>query len=157
MSTYNPPTLLQLALEGVLRKNSIEFSDLEYLSITLVPPLFIEAFNSRHTEIIKTMVATWPFPCLPVGALLKTAGVEMLQAVLDGIDIVLTQNVSLSCKLQVLELRDVHQHFCDVWAGREDEVHSAETRSEKKVEEGISRKPLRGVKEYYVHSYQTDW
>ena len=95
MSTYNPPTLLQLALDGVLRKDSIDFSDLEYLPITLFPPLFIKAFNSRHTEILKEMVGSWPLLCLPVGALLKTAGVEMLQAVLDGIDILLTQNVSL--------------------------------------------------------------
>ena len=45
-----------------------------------------------------------------------------------------------------MDLRDVHQHFWDVWAGREDEVHSAETKSEKKVGERISRKPPRGVK-----------
>ena len=62
MSTYNPPTLLQLALDGVLRKDSIDFSDLEYLPITLFPPLFIEAFNSRLTERLKAMVAALP-PC----------------------------------------------------------------------------------------------
>ena len=43
----------------------------------------------------------------------------------------------------MLELRDVHQHFWDVWAGREDEVHSADTGSEKQEAELISRKTLR--------------
>ncbi|XP_021063771.1 PRAME family member 19-like [Mus pahari] len=157
MSTYNPPTLLQLALEGLLRNIAIDVSDLEYLSTMLFPPLFIEAFNRRCTEILKAMVAAWPFPYLPVETLMKTPDVAMLQAVLDGIDRLLTQNVPPRCKLQVLDLRDVPQDFWDVWAGREDRVRSAETRSEKNVVELIQRKPLRGLKECYVYSYQTDW
>uniref|UniRef100_A0A8C6GGE5 PRAME like 17 n=1 Tax=Mus spicilegus TaxID=10103 RepID=A0A8C6GGE5_MUSSI len=140
MSTYNPPTLLQLALEGVLRKESIEFSDLEGLPITLFPPLFTEAFSGGHAEIIKKMVATWPFPCLPVGALLKTVGVEMLQAVLDGIDILLTQNVSLRCKLQVLDLRFLHQDF---WTGKQNAICPADILIKKQVPEGLPNYPLR--------------
>ncbi|XP_021056694.1 PRAME family member 12-like [Mus pahari] len=140
MSTYNPPTLLQLALEGVLRKESIDFSDLEYLPITLFPPLFKEAFSGGRAEIVKAMVAAWPFPCLPVGALLKTAGVEMLQAVLDGIDILLTQNVSLRCKLQVLDLRFLHQDF---WTGKQNAVCSTDILIKKQVPEGLPNYPLR--------------
>jgi hypothetical protein len=75
---------------------------------------------------------------------MKIPDVEMLQAVLDGIDILLTQNVHPRCRLRVLDLRRVHQNFWDVWAGRED--GAAETRSEKKVAERIQRKPLRGLK-----------
>ncbi|NP_001078985.1 uncharacterized protein LOC332923 [Mus musculus] len=143
MSTYNPPTLLQLALDEVVKKDSIDFSDLEDLPITLFPPLFIKAFNSRHTEIVKKMVATWPFPCLPVGALLKTAGVEMLQAVLDGIDILLTQNVSLRRKLQVVDMRDVHQDFWDVWTGKNDGVHSADEGIKEPISKHVPKYALR--------------
>lgn len=93
MSTYNPPTLEQLALEALLRNDVIDFSDLESLPPMLFPPLFIEAFNRRRTEILKATVAAWPFSYLPVGPLLKTADVEMMQVVLDGIDILMTHNV----------------------------------------------------------------
>lgn len=70
--------------------------------------------------------------------------VEMLHAVLDDIDILLTQNLHpRRSKLQGLDLRDVHQDFWDVWAGGEDGVHSAETGSKKQVGEHIPRKILR--------------
>ncbi|XP_052015618.1 PRAME family member 5-like [Apodemus sylvaticus] len=143
MSTYNPPTLQKLALDGLLRKDAINSSDLDYLPTVLFPPHFLEAFNGRHTEILKAMVAAWPFPCLSVGALMKTPDVEVLQAVLDGIDILQTQNASPSRKLQVLDLRDVHQDFWDVWAGRKDEVCSAKTGNEKQVAKHIPRYALR--------------
>ncbi|XP_052019120.1 PRAME family member 8-like [Apodemus sylvaticus] len=90
------------------------------------------------------MVAAWPFTCLPVWALMKTPDVEVLQAVLDGIDILLTQNVSpRSRKCQVLNLRDVRQDFWDVWTGRKDEVCSAKTGNEKQVAKHIPRYALR--------------
>ncbi|XP_052031544.1 PRAME family member 8-like [Apodemus sylvaticus] len=142
MSTYNPPTLQELALDALLMNDAIVSSDLDHLPPELFPPLFLEAFNGRHTEILKAMVAAWPFPCLPVGALLKIPDVEVLQAVLDGIDILLTQNVSPR-KLQVLDLRDVHQDFWDVWTGRKDEVCSAKTGNEKQVAKHIPRYALR--------------
>ncbi|XP_034357617.1 oogenesin-3-like [Arvicanthis niloticus] len=135
MSTYNLPTLLKLALEAMLRKDAIDFSDLENLPTMLFPPLLIEAFKSRCTQMLKAMVAAWPFSYLPVGPLLKTAGVEMMQAVLGGIDILVIQNVHPRKKLQVLDLRDVHQDFWDAWAGREDEACSADTLRKKQVPE----------------------
>ena len=46
-------------------------------------------------------------------------------------------------KLHVLDLRDVHQDFWDVWTGREEGIHSAETGSEMRVAEQIPRKALR--------------
>ncbi|XP_052020291.1 PRAME family member 18-like [Apodemus sylvaticus] len=143
MSTYNPLTLQQLALDVLLRKDAINSSDLDHLPTVLFPPLFLEAFNGRHTQILKAMVAAWPFPCLPVGALMKTTDVEVLQAVLEGIDILQTQNASPSRKLQVLDLRDVHQDFWDVWAGRKDEVCSAKTGNEKQVAKHTPRYALR--------------
>ena len=93
MSTYNPPTLQQLALDALLRNDAIDSFDLDHLPTVLFPPLFLEAFNGRHTQILKAMVAAWPFSYLPLGSLLKTTNAVLLQAVLDGIDILLTQTV----------------------------------------------------------------
>ncbi|XP_034358477.1 PRAME family member 12-like [Arvicanthis niloticus] len=137
MSTYNPPTLEQLALEALLRNDAIDFSDLEYLPTMLFPPLFLEAFNSRHTEMLKAAVAAWPFSYLPVGPLLKTADVEMMQAVLDGIDLLMTQNDRpRKRKLQMLDLRDVHEEFWDAWAVR-DEVCSPDALKKKQGPESL--------------------
>jgi hypothetical protein len=90
MGIYNSPTLQKLVQEWMLRNYVIGFSDLENLPTML----FIKAFNDRHTGILKTMVEAWDFCCLPVGALMKKIpNGEILQAVLDGIDILLSQNV----------------------------------------------------------------
>ncbi|XP_028641697.1 PRAME family member 4-like [Grammomys surdaster] len=138
MSTYNPPILEQLALEALLRNDAIDFFDLENLPTMLFPPLFIEAFKSRRTEILKAMVASWPFFYLPVGPLLKTADVEMMQVVLDGIDILMNQNVCPRRKLQVLDLRrDVHQDFWNAWAGREDGMCSPDILTKKQGPESL--------------------
>ncbi|XP_052031770.1 PRAME family member 8-like [Apodemus sylvaticus] len=142
MSTYNPPTLQQLALDALLRNDAIDSFDLDHLPTMLFPPLFLEAFNGRHTEILKAMVAAWPFSYLPLGPLLKTNDVEMLQAVLDGIDILLTQTV-LPRKLQVLDLRVVHQDFWDAWAEKEDSVCSADVLIKKQVPDYNLGYPLR--------------
>lgn len=37
------------------------------------------------------MVAAWSFPCLPVGALMKTPDLETLKAVLGGLDLLMTK------------------------------------------------------------------
>ncbi|XP_028617180.1 PRAME family member 25-like [Grammomys surdaster] len=147
MSTYNPPAFRHLALEQLLKNDAIDFSDLENLPDMLFPHLFKEAFNGRHTEILKGMVVAWPFPYLPVGPLLKPDNVEMMQAVLAGIDKLLTENNLLKGKLQVLDFRDVHQDFWDIWAGREDGVCSADILSKKQVPESIPalRQPLQVV------------
>ena len=95
MSFQDPPSPLSLAVQSLARNEALAINALQELPRELFPPLFKAAFTGRHTRILKEMVGAWPLPCLPVGALLKTACVEMLKAVLDGIDILLTQNVSL--------------------------------------------------------------
>ncbi|XP_050998765.1 PRAME family member 8-like, partial [Acomys russatus] len=137
-SIINPPTLVQLAMQGLLRKDALEISALENLPIEFFPSLFKEAFDGRHTKILKAMVAAWPIPCLSVGVLMKTPEVETLKAVLDGIDILVMQKAHPRCKLQVLDLRNVHQDFWDVWAG-EDGIGSADTVREKQVANRIHR------------------
>ncbi|XP_055461464.1 PRAME family member 20-like [Psammomys obesus] len=134
MSFYNPPTLQQLAIKGLLRNEALVISSLDCIPIMLFPPLFEEAFKGRHTMILKAMVAAWPFPYLSVGVLMKTPEVETLQAVLDGIDMLLTQKARLRRqKLQVLDLRNVRQDFWDVWAGRENGAHAEDSGREKQV------------------------
>nr|XP_021509945.1 PRAME family member 20-like [Meriones unguiculatus] len=143
MCLYIPPTLLQLAMQGLLKNEALAISALDSMPIELLPPMFKGAFESRLTKILKAMVAAWPFPCLPVGALMKTPEVETLQAVLDGIDMLLTQKAHPRWKLQVLELRNVHQDFWDVWAGRDNRARSAETGSEKQIAKCLHRYALR--------------
>lgn len=42
-----------------------------------------------------------------------------------------------------MDLRNMHQNFWDIWAGKEDGVHSAETGCEKQIAEHIPRKAPR--------------
>ncbi|MXQ99589.1 hypothetical protein E5288_WYG021963 [Bos mutus] len=94
---------------------------LEELPIELFPPLFMEAFAGRHTEALKAMVQAWPFPCLPLGALMQDhqPHLDTFQAALDGLDVLLAQEVRpRRWKLQVLDLcRKTHQDFWTLWSG----------------------------------------
>jgi len=91
MSFQTPPTLQKLARQTLLRNEAVAMSCVGELPIVLFPALFKEAFEGRHINLVKEMVAAWPFPCLPVGALMKTPNAETLQAVLDGVDMRLTR------------------------------------------------------------------
>ena len=91
MSIQTAATLKKLAIQSLVRDEALAISSLEDLPSVLFPALFKAAFSGRQTKLIKAMLAAWPFPCLPVGALMKTPKLEMLQAVLDGIDMRLTK------------------------------------------------------------------
>ncbi|VTJ90156.1 Hypothetical predicted protein [Marmota monax] len=91
MSIQSPPTLLELAWSSLLSDKSRAILDLEDLPIELFPPLFVEAFSRGHTEVLKKMVQTWPFTCLPLGALMRQPQPEMLRVALDGLDMLLAQ------------------------------------------------------------------
>ncbi|CAO2586015.1 Oog2 [Lemmus lemmus] len=71
MSNQVPPTLMQLARQKLLREEALFISILEDLPIGLFPTIFEGAFTDRCTNILSAMVPTWPFPCLPAGALIK--------------------------------------------------------------------------------------
>ncbi|XP_051013261.1 PRAME family member 12-like [Acomys russatus] len=125
MSHQAPPTLLQLSIRSLLKDEALAISALNDLPIELFPPLFKDAFDSKKTTVLRLMVAAWPFPCLPVGALIKTSHLETLKAVLDGLDLLMTQKVlPIRWKLQELDLRDEHHNFWNVWAGTENSVCS---------------------------------
>ncbi|XP_048199329.1 melanoma antigen preferentially expressed in tumors-like [Perognathus longimembris pacificus] len=74
----------------------------------LFPSLFTAAYAGRHNEVLKAIVQAWPFACLPLGTLMKEwqPHQEAFQAVLRGLDTLLTQEVRpRKWKLQVLDLR----------------------------------------------------
>uniref|UniRef100_A0A8I5ZX05 Uncharacterized protein n=1 Tax=Rattus norvegicus TaxID=10116 RepID=A0A8I5ZX05_RAT len=138
MSVQSPPTLT------LLRNEAVIISSLEELPTVLFPALFKEAFEGRHSKLVKEMVTTWPFPCLPVGALMKTPNLETLQAVLEGVDMRLTRDIHHSKgKLQVLDLRNVHHTFWNIWADEEDGSCSSESLDENPVVKVLPQYALR--------------
>ncbi|XP_048208042.1 PRAME family member 12-like [Perognathus longimembris pacificus] len=143
-----PPTLVQLAARSLLRNQALAISALEDLPLELFPPLFREAFAKRCTEALKALVQAWPFPCLPLGALLRRADLEYLQICLEGLQMLLAPKVrSRRWKLQVLDLRNLHHNFWKVWAGNELYVYpeQAQTkwqkRSAQENEAGVEAEP----------------
>ncbi|XP_011852023.1 PREDICTED: PRAME family member 6-like [Mandrillus leucophaeus] len=98
MSVRTPPRLLELAGRSLLRDQALTMSTLEELPTELFPPMFLEAFSGRRCEALKLMVQAWPFRRLPLRPLIKMGCLETFQAVLDGLDALLTQGVRLSCK-----------------------------------------------------------
>ncbi|KAH0508788.1 PRAME family member 12 [Microtus ochrogaster] len=93
MSTGTPPTLEELSRQALLRNEALAISALEKLPNMLFPALFKEAFNSRCTGIVKAMVVAWPFPYLHVKGITNTFDSEIFHAVLDGLDVLPTQQV----------------------------------------------------------------
>lgn len=81
-------------MQSLLRDEALAISALKDLPMELFPPLLKAAFTGRHLKILQATVAAWPFPCLPVGALMKLPDVTTLQAVLGGVDMLLTGNFS---------------------------------------------------------------
>ncbi|XP_051027048.1 PRAME family member 8-like [Acomys russatus] len=144
MSFQAPPTLLTLGLQSLLRDQALAISALKELPGELFPPLMKAVVAGRHLTILQAMVAAWPFPCLPMGALVKFPDVTTLQAVLAGVDMQLTGIFrQRKRKLQVLDLSNVHHDFWDVWAGTEDGARSAEMVREKQRGTGLHRYALR--------------
>nr|XP_034357874.1 PRAME family member 12-like [Arvicanthis niloticus] len=119
MSFKAPPTQQQLARSNLLKDEALAISALEDLPLQHFPPLFKDAFTSKQPNILRQMVAAWPFPCLPVGALMDMPHLESLKALLDGLDLLLAQKDQPRWKVQVLDLRDAHHNFGKVWAGRQ--------------------------------------
>ncbi|XP_052028100.1 PRAME family member 12-like [Apodemus sylvaticus] len=121
MNFKTPPTIQQLAKQSLLKDEALTVYALKDMKEELFPPLFKDAFSSKQHNILRQMVAAWPFPCLPVGALMKTPDLETLKAMLDGLDLLMRQKVRpRRWNLQVLDLRDANDNFWNVWDGIED-------------------------------------
>ncbi|PNJ01448.1 LOW QUALITY PROTEIN: PRAMEF27 isoform 1 [Pongo abelii] len=114
MSIRIPSRLLELVGQSLLRDH-LTISTLEELPMELFPPLFMEAFSRRRCEALKLMVQAW-FRRLPLRPLVKMACLETFQAVLDGLDALLTHGVHLRRWIQVLDLQDVTENFWMVWS-----------------------------------------
>ncbi|XP_010999231.3 PRAME family member 8 [Camelus dromedarius] len=119
MSVRTPPRLLDLAGTSLLRDNEASaIAALEYLPTELFPSLFLEAFFGRRVETLKALLQAWPFVRLPLGGLIKMPHVGPLQAVLEGLDVLLAQKVRpRRCKLRILDLRNTGQGFWRMWSG----------------------------------------
>ncbi|XP_049631406.1 PRAME family member 12-like [Suncus etruscus] len=84
----------------------------------LFPQLFLDAFHFVCIDTLKAIGQIWPFPSLPLGTLLDKAipCMESLEAVLDGIDLLLAQEVRpRRCKLQVLDFCLSGDRFWNQW------------------------------------------
>ncbi|XP_021084113.1 PRAME family member 18-like [Mesocricetus auratus] len=120
MSSQAVPTLQQLAIRGLLKDEDLTLSLLDDLPIVLFPPLFEQAFINRQTKIVKTMVISWPFPCLPLGSLINYVEADNFQAVLDGMDWLINQTVwPRQCRLRVLNLHYIKHGFWERCVGTE--------------------------------------
>ncbi|KAM4827039.1 melanoma antigen preferentially expressed in tumors-like isoform 1-T6 [Thomomys bottae] len=120
----DPPRLLELAEQSLLKNEALAIAALDELPVELFPPLFTAAYAGRHSEVLKAIVQAWPFACLPLGTLMKEwqPHQETFQAVLRGLDALLAQEVRpRQWKLQVLDLRQkTHQDLETVWTGTRD-------------------------------------
>lgn len=88
-----PLRLLELTCQSLLSHEDLVIAALEWLPMELFPPLFRAALAGRHSKVLKALAQAWPFPCLPLGALLnhRQPYHDVLQAVLDGLDGLLAQ------------------------------------------------------------------
>uniref|UniRef100_A0A8C8ZPK9 Leucine-rich repeat-containing protein 14 n=1 Tax=Prolemur simus TaxID=1328070 RepID=A0A8C8ZPK9_PROSS len=118
MSLQAPPKLLELAEQSLLRDEAVATPGVEELPAELFPPLFKKAFTKRRSKTLTALVQAWPFSHLPLGSLMLAPDLEILRAVLEGLDVLLAQKVRPSgWKLQVLDLRQVDENFWSVWSG----------------------------------------
>ncbi|EPQ06830.1 PRAME family member 20/21 [Myotis brandtii] len=118
MSIWTPPTLLRLAGRSLLRDQASAIAALEYLPAELFPPLFIQAYHRRKRKPLKAMVHAWPFTVLPLGCLSQLSLDKVLKAVLDGLDVLIAQEVRpRRWKLRVLDLRNSGANFWRMWCG----------------------------------------
>ena len=118
MSLQTLPRLLNLAAVSLLRDEALAIAALEYLPIELFPPLFMEAFCGSRSETLKAMVYAWPFVRLRLGGLMQKPHLGTLQAVLDGLDILLAQkNHSKESAVSPQEVQTAGAGFKEYWPG----------------------------------------
>lgn len=88
MNSKPLPTLQELAGQNLLRNEALAIIALESLPKLLLPQLFKQAYDGNHVKVLRTLVSSWPFPRLPLGAVKKrTPYLEtQLQVVLEEID-----------------------------------------------------------------------
>ncbi|XP_044798767.2 PRAME family member 8-like [Bubalus bubalis] len=157
MSLWAPPRLLDLAAKSLLRNEDLAMSSLEFLPIELFPLLFMEAFYGSHSKTLKTMVYSWPFVRLPLGGLMELPHLITLQAVLDGLDVLLSQKERpRRCKLQVLDLRNTGQNFWSMWSGYMDHIYSSSLTAPVPEDRSRTEQPLAPL-EVFIEMNLKEW
>ncbi|XP_028736570.2 preferentially expressed antigen in melanoma-like protein 1 [Peromyscus leucopus] len=119
MSCQSPPTLQELAEDSFLRDPVLAISDLDRVPSYFFPSLFKKACSRRCISIMMAMVRVWPFPCLPLGAMImrSRAYKKILEIILFELDDLLLQKVFHSrCRLKVLDLRFMPLKMWDKWS-----------------------------------------
>ncbi|XP_036032056.1 preferentially expressed antigen in melanoma-like protein 7, partial [Onychomys torridus] len=144
MSFQAPPTLLHLAVQSLVSKETLAISTLQDQPMKLFPILLKEANTQRKSEMIKALVTDWPYPCLSVGLLMKNPSLENYQAMLDGVGTWLQrESPPGGQKIQVVDLRNVFHDFWNAWTGGDGGNHSTETLPKELVMEGLPQRTLR--------------
>ncbi|XP_005353679.1 PRAME family member 12-like [Microtus ochrogaster] len=134
MSDLSQATHRQQILQRLLKDEAFAINALDDLPLQLYPPLFKEAFTGRHTNVLRAMVAAWPFHCLPMGSLMTISHTDTLKAVLEALDFLVTQKVRpRRWKLQELDLRKVHSDFWDGQAGGTEISYSQQVLSQEQT------------------------
>ncbi|XP_046283766.1 PRAME family member 12-like, partial [Marmota monax] len=117
MSIRTIPTLQDLVIQNVLRNEVLPIPNLEYLPRVLTLQLYKEAIMGGHMEMVNKMVLSCPLPCLPVEYLLKTRDVKALKTLLNGLDLLISQNIyPRKWKLKAIDFREVNQDSCNEWS-----------------------------------------
>ncbi|XP_057640132.1 preferentially expressed antigen in melanoma-like protein 1 [Chionomys nivalis] len=136
MSFKSPLTLQELAENSLLRSKTVAISNLDNIPSVFFPSLFKKACRKKKFSIVKAMVQAWPFPCLPLGAMIKRGDSyrRILEIILFGLDSMLCQKVPhRRCKLKVLDLRIMPLKMWDKWS-----VFKAPDCSENQAAVGLS-------------------
>ncbi|XP_006888913.1 PREDICTED: melanoma antigen preferentially expressed in tumors-like [Elephantulus edwardii] len=132
MGRQNPPRLVDLATQSLLEDEATAMAGLQSLPRDSFPPLFFLAVARRCCRTVQAMVEAWPFPYLPLGALLEAlqCDQDILKATLNGIDALLARDFRPTrWKLQVLDLRsNAETNFWHVWAGLGDGISASPSR-----------------------------
>ncbi|KAM7338594.1 hypothetical protein ACRRTK_002078 [Alexandromys fortis] len=107
MDAKNPETLMDLAIQCLLRHESAAIQALEDIPRNLFIPLFIAAFKGEHKNILSEMVKVWPFYCLHLGTLtVWEPQHELLKAMIENLPVYPAKNsASRKPKLRILDLR----------------------------------------------------
>ena len=88
MNAKNPETLLDLAIQCLLRHESAAIQALGHIPRYFFIPLFIAAFKGGHKNILSEMVKVWPFYCLHLGTLtVQVPHRELLKAMIENLPV----------------------------------------------------------------------
>ncbi|XP_034342128.1 melanoma antigen preferentially expressed in tumors-like [Arvicanthis niloticus] len=105
MDYKDPATLLDLAMQSLLKNEPIIIQSLEEIPRELFIPLFTAAFLGGCKKTVTAIVKVWPFFCLHIGKLRShETHSALLKAMIDGLQ-VLPAYASRGSKLKVLDLR----------------------------------------------------